>query len=300
MGLRSTPLRLTTVRTRELGEELRQARVRTRARAEEVSRSLGWSASKLSRIEHGERGVDDLDLGSLLGQLNVDIATRERIRFLAGERDLGSFLRSHDGKLSDNLLSLIIHERAALTMHKYEPMVVPGLLQTKAYAEAMIKLHGVEDPEELAPLVQARMNRQSVLTGQNPPGAVFYIHEIALRGHIGDATVMHDQAMRLRFMCDWPRLTLRLIPMSSPGHPALMYPFNLMTFPNPVKPVAYAETDVATVFSEGQESIEVFRWKERSLADLALDAGQSRSVFADWADFYDRREHRDDDGLGVA
>ncbi|WP_447004973.1 Scr1 family TA system antitoxin-like transcriptional regulator [Saccharothrix isguenensis] len=161
MGLRSTPLRLTTVRSRELGEELRRARIRTEARAEHASRSLGWSPSKLSRLEHGERGVDDLDLGSLLGQLNVDKATRERVRFLAGERDPGNFLRSHDGKLSDNLLSLIIHERAALTMHKYEPMVIPSLLQTRAYAEAMIKLHGVEDPVEPAPLVEARMSRAS-------------------------------------------------------------------------------------------------------------------------------------------
>jgi transcriptional regulator with XRE-family HTH domain len=301
MGQRLTPLRLTTVRTRELGEELRQARIRTETRAEQVSRSLGWSASKLSRIEHGERGVDDLDLGALLGQLNVDKATRERVRLLAEERDLGQYLRPHDGLLSDNLLSLIIHERAALTMHKYEPMVIPGLLQTPAYARAMIELCGVESPDEVQPLVEARMKRQSVLTAQNPPpAAVFYIHEISLLRGIGTSRIMHDQAMRLRFMCDWPRLTLRVIPMSAPGNPLLASGFNLMTFAPPVKPVAYAETDIATVFTEVPESTAYCQWKGKVLASLALDAEQSQSVFAHWADFYDLRGDRDVEGSDVA
>jgi hypothetical protein len=195
---------------------------------------------------------------------------------------------------------LIIHERAALTMHKYEPMVIPGLLQTVDYARTMIELNGVETPDEVQPLVEARMRRQTVLTSQNPPGAVFYIHEIALRGHIGGAKVMHDQAMRLRFMCDWPRLTLRLIPMSTPGHPALIRGFNLMTFAEPVKPVAYADTDVATVFTEDPDSIELYHRKRNALATLALDAEQSRSTFAHWADFYDFREDRDGGGIDLA
>jgi hypothetical protein len=68
---------------------------------------------------------------------------------LARERDLGQYPRSHDGKLSDNLLSLAIHEQAGITMHKYEPMVIPGLLQSESYARTVIELHGVESPDEL-------------------------------------------------------------------------------------------------------------------------------------------------------
>lgn len=300
MAERSTPVRASTVRSRELGAELRLARTRLKVPAEHVSRSLGWSLGRLSRLEHGERGTNELDLGALLGRLCVDKATKERIRSLAQERDLGQYLRSHAGKLSDNLLSLAIHEQAALTMHKYEPMVIPGLVQTEAYARAIIGLHGVGSADELDALVDARMTRQRVLTSQDPPNAVFYVHEISLLRGIGGNRVMHDQAMRLRFMCDWPRLTLRVIPMSAPGHPALMRGFNLMTFADPVKPVAYADTDVATVFTEAPESIELYRRKRDALASLAVDAEQSRSIFAHWADFFDLREDRDDEGADLA
>lgn len=300
MEERLTPLRVSTVRTRELGAELRLARTRLKVPAEHVSRSLGWSLGRLSRLEHGERGTNELDLGALLGQLGVDKATKERVRLLARERDLGHYLRSHEGKLSDNLLSLAIHEQAAVTMHKYEPMVIPGLLQTEAYARAMIELHGVESPGELETFVDARMRRQSVLTSQNPPGTVFYLHEISLLSRIGNARIMHDQVMRLRFMCDWPRLTLRVIPMSAPGHPALMRGFNLMTFAEPVNPVAYADTDAATVFTEDPDSIKLYQRKRNALATLALDAEQSRSTLAHWADFYDLRGDRDDEGADLA
>ena len=73
-----------------------------------------------------------------------------------------------------------------------------------------------------------------------------------------------------------------------------------MTFAKSIKPVAYCETDVATVFTEDRKSIEVYQRKQRALAGLALDAEQSRSVFAHWADVYDRRGDRDVEGPDLA
>jgi hypothetical protein len=73
-----------------------------------------------------------------------------------------------------------------------------------------------------------------------------------------------------------------------------------MTFAKPVNPVTYAETDTATLFIEDHRAIETYRRKEKALAGLALDAEQSRSVFAHWAGVYDRREDRDDQGPGLA
>jgi hypothetical protein len=292
--------RLTTARSRELGQELHLARKRANLTGTAVAEELGWSPGKLSKMEHGWRATSSWDYGTLLGKLGADRQTRERIQRIASEQDIGHFIRAHDGRLSDNLLCLMIHEQAALTMHKYEPMLIPGLLQTEAYARTIIGLEAPRSPDELEVMVETRMRRQSALSGTRAPEAVFYINETALRGAIGGPEVMHDQMMRLAFMCEWTRVALRVIPMSAASHPALNHSFNLMTFAKPIRPVAYSETDVATVFTEEQQAIEAYQRKQKVLAVLALDAEQSRSVFARWADFHDRREGRDDQGPGLA
>jgi hypothetical protein len=289
-----------TARTRELGQELRLARQRANLTATTVAEELGWSQGKLSKLEHGWRSTSDWDYGTLLGKLGADPQTRARIHRIASEQDIGHFLRAHDGLLSDNLLCLMIHERAASTMCKYETMLIPGLLQTEAYARAVINPDGIYLPDEHDFKLAARLDRQAVLTGPRSPEVTFYIHEVAMRAAVGGNQVMHDQMMRLAFMCEWDSLTIRVIPMSRGGHPALRHSFNLMTFTKSISPVAYSETDVATVFTEEPKSIEVYQRKQRALADLALDAEQSRSVFVRWADVYDRRGDRDVEGPVLA
>ncbi|WNV91414.1 helix-turn-helix transcriptional regulator [Umezawaea sp. Da 62-37] len=292
--------RMTTARTRELGHELHLARKRANLKATAVAEELGWSPGKLSKLERGWRQTSEWDYGTLLGKLGVDPQTRARIHRIAAEQDIGHFIRAHNGRLSDNLLCLMIHEKAALTMAVYEPMVIPGLLQTSAYAKAMISMSGEDPLEDIDFCTAARMDRQSILTGSSAPEAVFYIHEAALQAVVGSAEIMHDQLMRLTFMCEWSHLSPRVIPRSAPGHPSLRGPFNLMTFGRPVKPVSYTETDTATLFIEEEQAITTYQRKKNALARLALDAEQSRSVFAQWADVYDRRGDRDDQGSDLA
>ncbi|MFD9740686.1 helix-turn-helix domain-containing protein [Umezawaea sp. NPDC059074] len=285
--------RLTTARSRELGQELHLARKRANLKATVVAEELGWSAGKLSKMENGWRAASSWDYGTLLGKLGVDRLTRERIQRIASEQDIGHFIRAHEGRLSDNLLCLMIHERAALTMHRYEPMLIPGLLQTEAYARAVIEQYGPFATETLDFFVETRLERQQVLSGDRSPEATFYIHEAALQSVIGDTQVMHDQMMHLAFLCGWTRLRPRVIPLSAPGHPALLHSYSLMGFAKPIRQVAYAENDVSTVFTEEESAIEAYRRKSEVLEGLALDAGQSRSVFARWASVYDRRGDRD-------
>jgi hypothetical protein len=289
-----------TARTRELGHELRLARHRANLTATAVAEELGWSQGKLSKLEHGWRSTSDWDYGTLLGKLGADPQTRDRIHRIAAEQDIGHFLRTFDGRLPDSLLCLGLHERTALTLCAYEPIVIHGLLQTEAYARAVINPDGVYPAEEHDRLVAARLQRQAVLSGPNAPKSVFYIHEAALETKFGSDQLMHDQMMRLAFMCGWARLSVRVIPRSAPGSAHLAAGFCLMTFAKPIKPVAHGDTDIATVFTEDQQSIELYQRKQKRLADLALNAEQSRSVFARWADVYDRRGDRDDHRADLA
>lgn len=287
-----------TARTRELGQELKLARKRANLKATAVAEELGWSPGKLSKLEHGWRGTSDWDYGTLLGKLGADQATRDRIQRIAAEQDIGYFVRTYDGRLSDSLLCLGIHENAATNIADYESMVVPGMLQTEAYARVMINQSGELPPERHDLLVEARLSRQSVLSGECSPRTVFYIHEAALRSRVGDNQVMHDQLLRLAFMCEWAKLSPGVIPLGSPGHAALHHPFKVMTFSKHIKPIVYTEGATATTFMEEDQAVDVYRSMAAKLAGLALDGPQSKAVFMRYADRYDQRlqEH----GLEVA
>jgi hypothetical protein len=109
---------------------------------------------------------------------------------------------------------------------------------------------------------------------------------------------MHDQMLRLAFMCDWARLAPRVIPLGARGHAALQHPFKVMTFTKRTKPIAYTEGATATTFMDEERPVGAYLSMAATLADLALDGPRSKAVFMRHADRYDQRlqEH----GLEVA
>ncbi|WP_158846260.1 helix-turn-helix domain-containing protein [Saccharothrix deserti] len=272
------PARLSTARSRELGEELRRVRHRARMSSGFVAEALGWSLGKLSKLETGSRGTSPWEIGTLLGRCGADKPTRDRILAIASEADTGSFLRLHDPS-SDTLTALSVHENVARTVTTYEPLTIPSLAQTEDYAYALTRDRAV---------TQARIGRQDVVRRPGGPETVLYIHEAALRMVVGDPKVMRDQLLRLTLMCGWSRVSPRVIPMSAPSHAALRHPATLLTFPAPTKPLAYTETDTATVFHDDPNAVTAYQTKMRHLERLVLTPAQSRDLFARWADAYDR------------
>ncbi|MEV1118862.1 helix-turn-helix transcriptional regulator [Actinosynnema sp. NPDC049800] len=271
------PIRLSSARSRELGEELRRVRHRARMSSALLSEALGWSLGKLSKLETGSRGTSAWEIGTLLGRCGADKTTRERVMAVVNEPDTGSFLRLHGGA-PDSLLALSLHEQMALSVAVYEPLTIPSLAQTEEYA---CSLSGKE-------VVEARLSRQDVLRRPGGPDAVLYIHEAAIRLVVGGPEVMRDQMLRLTMMCGWEHMSVRLVPFSAVTGAALRGAAGLLTFAEPVKPVAYAETDAATVFHDDPHVVGAYEAKMRQLKRLALSVEQSRAVFARWADVYDR------------
>jgi uncharacterized protein DUF5753/helix-turn-helix protein len=287
------PARFTTAQSRELGEELRQARRRGGLRGTTFCEELEWSTAKLSKLEKGWRGTSDWEIGTFLGKTGADKATRERVMRLAQEPDIGYFVRRHAGITSDGLLSVVMHQRSALTITSYDTMVVPGLLQSTAYARALLETTSPCAPDDVDELLRARVERQELLRADEKSRWTFFVHEAALRLTVGDDRVMHDQMLRLAFMGDWPHTTVRVVPFSAQGHPALRYPSVLMTFNRNAKPVAYAESDLTTVFLEEERAIAFYEEKRSVLEALALSAEESHEVFTHWANLYEHAEGRD-------
>jgi len=119
-------------------------------------------------------------------------------------------------------------EREAVALRSYEPLVVPGLLQTEGYARAMLHVGGVNTADEVERIVLTRLERQTILTGARPPFLVMVIDEVVLRRLVADRAVMHDQLRHLIALTEsHPHVQIRVIPAGVPWHTGLAGPFAL-------------------------------------------------------------------------
>ena len=120
--------RESTARSRELGVELRKLRERTGRSALEFARIVGWSNSKVSRIETGLRGITEVDVVRYAGYCRATPAEVEDLVARCREAEVPGFW------LSRRLSTLVFHEGAASSSVSYGPLVVPELLQAERYA----------------------------------------------------------------------------------------------------------------------------------------------------------------------
>ncbi|OZM73544.1 transcriptional regulator [Amycolatopsis antarctica] len=275
-----------TARARELGGELRQARERAELTMRDLSRQLGWSPSKTSRIECGLRGVAEMDVVLYLANCGVVRDELERLLDLAREPDGGHWLRSHGERLPDELRSLVVLESTAHTITAFEHMLVPGMLQTEEYAREVFRLAERFPPDAVERLVRARMARQSLLHRRTPAAFTFYLHENALRSMVGGPEVMHEQVMKLLLACSWPNSTIRVVPRAAGAAGTFEGPFWFIECAEH-PPVVYVQNVTASVFLDGAEHLDVYRRIVAKLARVALDAGQSRSWLARLAGRHD-------------
>lgn len=173
-----------TGRHRELGAELRRIRERVGINGMEMASKLHWTASTLSRAETGKRPMSMIEIATYLGLCGVAGEEMDKILELAGEPD-DYRIKSHLGKIPDELRTLIFHESAASAIDVYEQNFVPGLLQTEAYSRALFEAFGVLDRVDIEGRVEVRHARRIVLTKVNPAHCTFFIHQRALEMPVG-------------------------------------------------------------------------------------------------------------------
>lgn len=118
-------------------------------------------------------------------------------------------------------------EREASVIRSFQSQVIPGLLQTEAYARAMLT---PVRPDNLDDLVAARMTRQAIFERAAPPRTWFIVDEQALRRKIGGPDVMAEQLERLLAAGQEPRIVIQVVPDAIAAHPGLAGPFTLLTF----------------------------------------------------------------------
>lgn len=276
----------------ELGAELRRRREIKGLNGREMAHKLGWHPSKVSRLETGVREASEVDVAIYLATCQVSRADMDRLLDLAREAAAdrpGYRLQTHGEKLPDELRTLIFHETNARTIASYEPIFLPGLLQTEDFTRALLEEGGFYDEDAMEFRVQARMDRQSLLNRPEPHLCTFYIHEHVLRTQIGSARIMHEQVLHLVFQTARAGCEVLVVPTSAGGRGLAKGAFRLMAF-DEIDPVVYVEQEAASLFVDDRDQVSHYRDVLRRLDTVALDEGQSRHWLASLATEYDRSE----------
>jgi hypothetical protein len=288
--------RESTIRSRELGEGLREAMARADLDGRQAARKLGWSESRVSRMLGGKRGGKELEVVAFLAVCGVTGGERERLLELAREVDLRGWLIRHGERLPTQLRTLVRQEDQAVEVEDFQGTLVPGLLQTEEYARAVMEDAGTVPTGEIEERVTARMTRQSLFTRARPATFTFFVHENVLRFCVRSSEVMSGQLHHLLQMSVRPYIALRVIECSAGVHAAINGPFKLVQT-SERKSVVYVETETSSLFLEEAVEIAAYRRILAALADTALDETQSRELIATLAtELYADGERRDEGG----
>jgi hypothetical protein len=263
-----------TVLRRQLGAELR--RLRDQRTVAGAASELGWSESKLSRIETAISGIRKPDLEKLLTLYRVNGPERDRLIALSAQSRQKAWWEVYGDNLATAYEAYIGFEAEATAIYNFECQVVPGLLQTAEYASAVTQIDMSEKPDVVAQRVAVRMARQAVLTREPPPKLWTILDEAVLRRPIGGKAVMRRQLMRLVESSEQSMITIQVLPFAVGAHRGLTGSFIVLEFPESVEhPLVYSEGMTGGVFRSKPEELRAYWMSFEALRAASLSSSDS-------------------------
>jgi len=222
------------VTRRRLRTELRRLRDAKGFAQEYVADEMEWSVSKLIRIENGSVGISTNDLRALLELYGVDEADRGDLVELSRASRQRMWWSRYQKFLAPTYLEFIGFEADAARILTFQPMIVPGLLQTEAYARAVNAVTGVssDGDEGDEARIQVRLTRQQEIFGEGAPPTEYLavVDESVLRRPVGGAEVMGAQLDRLVALARRPSIEVCVLPVEVGAHPGLTGGFSILTY----------------------------------------------------------------------
>jgi transcriptional regulator with XRE-family HTH domain len=219
---------------RRLRTELRTARMHKELTQEQVARAMDWSLSKMNRIEKAKTGISTNDLKALLPLYDItDEEHTEELLSLAKAARQTPWWQRYSDVAPTTLLELIDYESAASAIRQFEPMYVPGILQTEDYARAVLReAYGGEDfsGERVRALVDLRTRRRELLVSKDAPQFFFLLDEAVIRRVAGDGAIMRGQLSHLVSLADLPNVTIQVVLFEAGLHPGMSGAFEVVEF----------------------------------------------------------------------
>lgn len=215
---------------RRLGAELRRLREAAGRTQTDVGSAIGRTHATLVNWESGKTKISKSDLACLLAELGAAASVRTGLEQLRDQSRQGTSQWATYG-LPEWLRPLVSFEEDATALNSYEPVLVPGLLQTEEYARAIHTAgrHKVA-PEFVDKWVAARMQRQRRLTEPNPLELHVVVAEAALSLQVGGQEVLVGQLRRLVEASQAPNITIQVLAADSCGSGGIAGNFTVLHF----------------------------------------------------------------------
>jgi transcriptional regulator with XRE-family HTH domain len=258
---------------RRLAQELRRLRATSGFTISEVAGRLECSAGKISRIETGAVGVRVQDVRDLLDLYGVGGDRREDLVGLVRVARQRAWWNEYADLVPAESARFYGLEDGAATIRQHAVGLVPGLLQTPAYARAVLAAPGV--PAEVVDRrLELRLRRQRLLDRPDPPRLHVLLDEAAVRREIGGPAVLAEQLAHLAGL--GPAHQVQVLPFGVGGYRAVGVPFTVFSFADPADPqVAYLEALTRNTLVERAEEVGHYAAAFAEAADRALDPAAS-------------------------
>ncbi|GAA2504959.1 MULTISPECIES: helix-turn-helix domain-containing protein [Actinomycetes] len=269
-----------------LGKRLQELREAAGLSREEAAGVLRVAAATVRRMETAEVALKIPYLQVLLdtyGVAHQEAATFVRLAEEANQP--GWWQRFHD-VLPDWFSLYVSLEGAARIIRSYEPHFVPGLLQTEAYARAVMEAGtiGQSEPESVERHVSLRMERQRLLERADPPHLWVIMDETVLRRPVStSAEVMREQLDRLIECAEQDRITLQIAEFAAGPHPGTYAPFTLFRFAEPELPdMVFTEYLTGALYLDARREVAAHLEVLDHMTARAASARRTREILREY------------------
>ncbi|MER7169521.1 helix-turn-helix transcriptional regulator [Micromonospora sp. NPDC000207] len=271
-----------TLRAQWIGQQLREMREKSRLTLKEMGDYINRNASTVSRMESG---IIPPRVPEVLAYLDLcgidDPRRRDDLKTMAQDAWQKGWWDGFSANVAGSLIDWIWLESRATAINSFQTSVIPGLLQTRAYAEALIRAwDDSASDDDLARYVEVRMQRQQRLEEPDPVQFSTIIDEGALRRVVGGPEVMRAQLAHLRTMAGWPNVEVMILPASAGAHPSPDGTFDVFRMRRPYPPAGCVSTAVGAVVVEGGKAASLHQRYDR-LRRAALRNGAVQRILFD-------------------
>jgi len=274
----------TDMRDKRLGGRLRKIAERAGLTTYVLAAELGLSQGQISKIFNGKRKISQVNLIKALALAN---ATPEEtdglLRLLnpeGGDLDESTWVAIRAVERDHMIGAVMAAEEEAKTITYFAALMVPGLIQTAAYARAQMEADGVS-PADARRWVAERIGRRNILERrENPVHLVAYFHEGVLRTVIGDISVMIEQLEYLiELQTKLDNVTIRVVPFAA-GKTPLQDGQRLVIESPDAAPLVHSDLHYVGLFLEDPALVERTTLQMAVLNEKALDAAKSAAFIA--------------------
>jgi transcriptional regulator with XRE-family HTH domain len=259
-----------TIRSRVLGDRLREAILSADLTGKQCADKLGWAQSTISRLLAGKHFAKEIDISALLAICGVVGEERRHLLQLAKE------VHILGGAVPCCLETYPPHEAKARRIIEFQCVALPEIIQTEGYSRALLTEAG-HPATLIEQQMQARQNRASLLDRLSPPRCEFIVHEGLLRVPVGGRDVMSEQLHHLLRLSVLPFLTLRILPISAGALAAQSGPFRLLDF-HDFTPFAHHANEHYDMYMEERQEVMAYRRIVVRMMSVSLDEKQSRNM----------------------